>query len=118
HATTRSDSAFWSEVRTTEVPDSLQSKLELWRESGRVEHYGEGLFLEPSWISVYLGQGIVPAGYDQRADHPSDERLGRALAGLRADLARRAAAMPTHRAYLRSAGAMAGAWASCPALGR
>lgn len=109
HATTRSDSAFWSEVRTTEVPDSLQSKLELWRESGRVEHYGEGLFLEPSWISVYLGQGIVPAGYDQRADHPSDERLGRALADLRAELARRAAAMPSHRAYLRSTGAMAAA---------
>lgn len=106
HATTRSDSEFWNHVRTMEVPDSLQSKLELWREAGRIEHYGEGLFLEPSWVAVYLGQGVIPSGYDQRADQPSGERLGRAMADLRAELARRAAAMPSHKAFLQSAGMM------------
>ena len=68
HATTRDDSDFWNHVRTMALPDSLAGKLELWREVGRIEKYGEGLFLEPSWVAVYLGQGMVPRRYDPRAE--------------------------------------------------
>jgi tryptophan halogenase len=106
HATTRNDSSFWNHVRTMAVPESLASKIALWREAGRVERYGEGLFLEPSWIAVYLGQGIMPQGYDQRADQPPPATLAGAMAELRAELASRAAAMPSHRAFLAAAGAL------------
>lgn len=105
HQTARTDSPFWNHVRTMEIPDSLSGKIALWREGARVEHYGEGLFLEPSWIAVYLGQGLVPDGYDQRADRMAPERLGRAMAELREEMGRRVAAMPSHRAFLSSSGA-------------
>ncbi len=105
HATKRDDSDFWNHVRTMELPDSLAGKLELWRESGRIEKYGEGLFLEPSWVAVYLGQGMMPERYDPRADNPGPAALGRALDDIADTLRSRVAAMPDHEAALRAQGA-------------
>lgn len=105
HATTRDDSDFWNHVRTMELPDSLAGKLELWRESGRIEKYGEGLFLEPSWVAVYLGQGMMPEHYDPRADNPAPPALKRALDDIADTIRSRVAAMPDHEAALRAQGA-------------
>jgi tryptophan halogenase len=100
HATTRDDSPFWDHVRTMTIPDSLADKMALWRRTAQVSRYSHGLFLEPSWIAVYLGQGIVPDGWDPRADLPEAAALDRALAALRGGIAQAVAAMPDHKAYL------------------
>jgi tryptophan halogenase len=100
HATTRDDSSFWNHVRTMDVPDSLNDKMELWRRSARVAKYSQGLFFEPSWVSVYLGQGIFPDGWDQRADIAPGGDLEAAVDRLRAQVSNRVAAMPDHRAFL------------------
>ena len=105
HATRRDDSDFWNHVRTMALPEELARKMALWRETGRVELYTEGLFLEASWIAVYLGQGVVPRGYDQRADIPSQERIAASLAELSGAIRQRVAAWPDHADYLRQAGA-------------
>ncbi len=105
HATTRDDSDFWNHVRTMQLPDSLAGKLELWREAGRIEQHGEGLFLEPSWVAVYLGQGMVPARHDPRADNPSTPALARALDDIADTIRSRVAAMPDHKAAIRAHGA-------------
>ncbi len=107
HLTTRDDSGFWRHVRNMTIPDSLREKMELWRRAGRVEHYGEGLFLEPSWVAVYLGQGLRPEGRDQRADNPALDGLARAADGMRRRVAAEAAAMPPHREAIRRLGALA-----------
>jgi tryptophan halogenase len=96
----RDDSDFWNHVRTMNVPDSLQEKMELWRRSARVAKYSQGLFFEPSWIAVYLGQGIVPEGWDQRADTAALPELERAVERLRRQLAKRVAAMPDHADFI------------------
>ncbi|MCA1199798.1 tryptophan 7-halogenase [Sphingomonas sp. R647] len=105
HATTRDDSDFWNHVRTMDLPDSLAGKLELWREAGRIEQHGEGLFLEPSWVAVYLGQGMIPARHDPRADNPSPAALTRALDDMARTIRERVDAMPDHEAALRAQGA-------------
>ena len=105
HATRRDDSDFWNHVRTMELPDSLAGKLELWREAGRIEKYGEGLFLEPSWVAVYLGQGMMPQRHDPRADNPALPALKRALDDIADTIRSRVAAMPDHEAALRAQGA-------------
>ncbi|MGY2736968.1 tryptophan halogenase family protein [Sphingomonas sp. UYP23] len=107
HATTRDDSPFWDHVRTMEIPPSLAEKIDLFRRRGRVMTYREGAFLEPSWIAVYLGQGILPLSHDQRADQPNDAALAKALAQLRAETAQAVATMPGHGAYLARIGAAA-----------
>src|SRR3546814_5029926 len=82
------------------VPDTLERKLELWREAGRVELYSEGLFYDASWIAVYLGQGVVPERHDPRAAIPDPGRMCGAMDALKAAIAGEVAAMPGHRAYL------------------
>lgn len=99
-ATTRSDSEFWNYVRTMPIPDSLTEKLELFRARGRVQTYDHGLFLEPSWLAVFLGQGIMPRAWDRRADDfPEGPTLQRML-GLKHHIASEAAAMSDHAAWL------------------
>ena len=100
HATTRDDSPFWNYVRTMPIPDSLAEKMELWRRRARVVKYREGVFLDASWIAVYLGQGIVPQGWDPRADIAATPELTQAVAALRAEIAHDVAARPDHRDFL------------------
>ena len=100
HATTRDDAPFWDYVRTMPIPTTLGDKLELFRRRGRVVRYRQGVFLEPSWLAVYLGQRVRPDGHDQRADAVPDAALDTALARLRGQTAAAAAAMPDHRAFL------------------
>ena len=100
HATTRDDSPFWNYVRTMPIPDSLAEKIELFRARGRVIKYRQGVFLEPSWLAVYLGQGIVPDGHDQRADAVPAPALTRAFGQLRAETDAAVASMSEHRDFL------------------
>jgi hypothetical protein len=67
HATTRDDSEFWNHVRTMAVPDTLAGKMALWRETGRIEKYADGLFYDASWIAVYLGPGRGARAHDARS---------------------------------------------------
>lgn len=102
HATTRSDSAFWDHVRTMQVPESLADKIELWRRSGRIEKYADGLFYDASWIAVYVGQGLLPDHHDPRAALADPRRVKAALDRLRQTIAAQVATMPAHEAYLRT----------------
>lgn len=96
HATARDDSEFWNHARTMAVPDSLRDKMELFRRAGRVASYTHGLFLEPSWIAVYIGQGIIPQGWDQRIDAAPAAAITDTLDSLRTHIAGLVAAMPDH----------------------
>jgi tryptophan halogenase len=100
HATTRDDSSFWNHVRTMEVPGSLGEKIELFRVAGRISKYTHGLFLEPSWLAVYVGQGIVPHGWDQRADALDPQQLAGAMDRLRAGIEQAVASVPDHREFI------------------
>lgn len=106
HATTRDDSSYWDHVRTMTVPDSLHEKIELFRVAGRVAKYTQGLFLEPSWLAVYIGQGIVPNGWDQRANVLDAAQIGPAMDRLRGRVAAAVADMSDHREFILRRNAM------------
>jgi tryptophan halogenase len=82
------------------APDSLLEKMELFRRRGRVVKYREGVFLDASWVAVYLGQGVVPEGHDLRVDGIPAQALAGGVAKLEADIQAAIAPMPGHRAYL------------------
>ena len=100
HATERDDSPFWDHCRTMAIPDSLARKIEAFREHGLIVSDADELFANPSWIAVYLGQGIAPtrppAVAALRAGVPVSQRLDQ----VRAAVAEGAAAMPAHDAFL------------------
>ncbi|MEA1086089.1 tryptophan halogenase family protein [Sphingomonas sp. CD22] len=100
HATERDDSPFWTYVRTMPVPDSLAEKMALFKRRGRVVKYREGAFLDASWVSVYLGQRVVPTGADPRAAAPSTDSLVAGLDRMRGEIAAAVGAMPAHAAFL------------------
>lgn len=96
NATKRNDTDFWSYVRTMDLPDSLQHKMELFKSSGHIVKYEEGLFLEPSWVAVYLGQGVIPRSYDSRVDAFSKDEIEIQLSKLRKSVVRAANSMQSH----------------------
>lgn len=107
HATERDDTPFWNQVRTMAVPESLAHRLDTFRKRGVVVNYRDGMFLDASWIAVYLGQRVIPEAGDPRSEALSDAGLMLRLAAMRDDYARMAAQLPTQAAFLERIGANA-----------
>jgi tryptophan halogenase len=100
HATERDDTPLWNYVRTMSIPDSLAYKMEMFRDRGHVVKYKDGMFLEASWQSVYLGQRVVPEHYDPFVDNLPDEDLKRFAHSVRGLVNKAVDSMPTHAAFL------------------
>ena len=104
-ATTRTDSDFWNHCRTMEIPETLQHKIDLFGAKGRVFREGYELFGITSWVSVMLGQHIVPEDYEPTADALDEERVARALEEMRVAYLRTAEALPNHAEFVAATGA-------------
>lgn len=98
--TDRRDSPFWRQCAAMDVPESLQQKIDLFRQSGRVFRRNEELFGENSWVQVMMGQGIVPEGHHPIADKLSDGELDRLLSMIRRQVADTVGTMPPHGDYV------------------
>ncbi len=103
-ATRRKDSPFWDYCRTMPKPDSLTEKWELFARRGHVDRYTEGLFLEPSWIAVYLGQRVIPQHYDPRVDAVSLTALAQAMSNMAGLINGAANSLPDHGQALANLG--------------
>lgn len=97
--TNRTDSPYWNACRSMEVPASLQHRIDLFRETGRVFRIPNELFAENSWIQVMLGQGILPKQHHQSADLMGDAELSRFLDGIKSTIDRTVAQLPAHQVY-------------------
>jgi len=100
HATQRNDTPFWEFCRNMEVPEALAHKIALFRRRGYVVQYDDGIFLEPSWLAVYLGQGILPEAVDPRVHKFDMTRILSECQKLEARIAAAVATMPSHQQAL------------------
>jgi tryptophan halogenase len=105
HATERDDTPFWNYCRNMQIPDSLDNRLQLFRERGIVPHYREGMFLDASWLAVYFGQRVMPRHYDPLANRVPEAALRSELARMRSDCVVAANDMPEHDNFLQQLGA-------------
>ena len=99
-ATTRDDAPLWRHCRAMTVPDALTHRMALFRSSARVALLDRELFVEPNWLSVFIGQGIQPVRYDPLADLIPTEAVRSQLHRLRILIRQTAEAMPTHEAFI------------------
>jgi tryptophan halogenase len=83
------------------IPDSLAHKMELFRARGHVVTYKDGLFLEPSWLAVYLGQRVIPGGHDPRADALDALEARNQLSRVREKIQLAVGRMPDHEEFLQ-----------------
>jgi tryptophan halogenase len=96
NATERDDSEFWKYVSNMNLPDDLQHKMDLFKTTGRVVKYQEGLFLEPSWVAVYLGQRIQPSIIDARVSAYSQAQIESVLSRFKMGVDAAVSEMPSH----------------------
>ena len=105
HATERDDTPMWRYVRTMPIPDTLSYALNLFQERGYVVKYQQGMFLEPSWHAVYVGQRVLPKRYDPRADGVDVAKLRQEMSRAKARIVQATEMMPTHQSFLDDHGA-------------
>jgi tryptophan halogenase len=96
----REDAEIWRYCAAMDVPDSLTRKIELFRHSGIIETYRDGLFSWTSWLSVLIGQGLIPENYSPLADTAPDERLIAQLEEFRIELSDRVEEMLPHDRFI------------------
>ena len=99
-ATERRDSPFWERCAAMASPDTLNEKIQLFRDSGRIYREHEELFTEASWLQVLLGQAVMPRAYHPMVDMLEQAELEQMLSGVRGVLERSAAAVPKHADFI------------------
>lgn len=100
HATQRTDSPFWNYVRTMDVPETLQEKINIYMENGRLYRDDNELFSEHSWFAVFEGQNFRPKRYHPIVDNMSDEMLDRRMAEVRRAMVKCMDVYEDHSTYL------------------
>jgi len=100
NVTNRDDSRFWRHCRNMSIPESLQHRIDLFRETGRVFKVDSELFGENSWIQVMMGQGLMPEQYHPIVDEMTDEELQRFMHGAEASVTKQVGRLPEHQAFI------------------
>lgn len=98
--TERDDSPFWRFCQNMDIPDYLAKKIALFKESGRVFRENDELFNQSSWISVMIGQGIMPESYHPMADMLEQSEVDRRLAHVQQVIEQSVDRMPTHEEFI------------------
>ncbi|WP_298018186.1 tryptophan halogenase family protein [uncultured Parasphingopyxis sp.] len=104
-ANQRDDAPFWRDMRNQDLPDSLAEKIEAFERRGLVPEYESGLFQPPSWLSVFIGQNVIPERYDPRADRMSEAELDEAFTTMRRSIDAHVEQTPAHLDFICEYGA-------------
>ena len=100
HVTERTDSEFWRRCREMDIPDSLQHRLDLFGDTGRVFEAEGDIFRENSWTQVMLGQGIEPKSYHAIVDMMGDQELRQFMQIQRQKVGSVLSQLPTHQEFI------------------
>ena len=96
---------FWDDMRAMELPDSLREKVDAFTQRGLTPDYQEGLFLQQSWLSVFIGQGIIPEALDPRLEAmPAADREAH-LSRIHTAISGKASGLEEHLAFIAQYGA-------------
>lgn len=103
HATERDDAPLWDYCRTMSIPDSLRHKIDLFRGRAKIARIDDQLFAEPSWLTVFLGQGVTPRDYDRLADVPAYGDVAAKVRSIGESIHRLASRLPSHDEFIAAA---------------
>ena len=99
-ATTRDDAPLWQYCMNMDIPETLSYRINLFRNSGRIAFQDRELFVESNWLSVFIGQGILPRRYDPLADILPIESVSTHMQRMKSLIRQTAEAMPSHAAFI------------------
>ncbi|UAL45052.1 tryptophan 7-halogenase [Shewanella inventionis] len=99
--TDREDSRFWRYCKNMPIPASLQHRIDMFSQSGKVYKYGNELFGESSWIQVMMGQGLIPKEYHPIVDLMEPAELQSFLNNIKATVKRKVDSLPAHNDFVQ-----------------
>lgn len=102
HQTQRDDTAFWMRCKTMNPPESLQARIDLFRDNAHAYQDGDEIFRVDSWVQVLLGQGLQPAQYHHLAQLMPKEHLARSFVDLKRAIDAAVQALPSHQTFVES----------------
>ncbi len=94
--------AFWDHCRSIPLTDTLLEKIELFRSHGRILRDDAELFPVMSWLSVMVGQNVLPRRHDPLVDGLDPNRIRSRLEELRTEIKRCVGSMPSHWDFIQS----------------
>jgi tryptophan halogenase len=97
--TNRRDSNFWRHCSNMPIPDTLATKIKLFKETGRFFRENNELF-DDSWMQVMIGQGLLPQNYHPIVDNMSDDELKRFLEHIKANVDGTVNQLPNHAVFI------------------
>jgi tryptophan halogenase len=100
HLNQRHDSEFWRGCQRMSIPPSLERRMALFADSGKVFREQDELFTELAWPQVMIGQGLLPRDYHTIVDALDKRQLDELLDGVKAIINRTVAALPGHAQFL------------------
>lgn len=101
HLNNRSDQQFWNDCRNEDLPESLQHKLDLYAQTAYMHHEHNDVFTEGSWLSVLIGQGLLPTHSMHMINTMPDEELDNYIKSVRQHISSLTDNMPLHSDYLQ-----------------
>ncbi|MCK5424062.1 MAG: tryptophan 7-halogenase [Emcibacter sp.] len=96
----RTDSPYWRHYQDTEIPESLQHRIDLFKTTGRIFRENNELFAEAAWLQVMYGQGLRPQSYHPMADAMEGEKLQGFLADLKTIVDSNVKKLPSHKDFI------------------
>lgn len=100
HATQREDTPFWRYCKNMAIPEELEQRIRLFRETGAINLGERELFQVDSWVQVMLGQGIEPESYHPIVDAMGPQELSKFLDVLKQQVNQQVSQMPDHQRFL------------------
>ncbi len=100
HVTEREDTEFWRHCKTMEIPESLQHRIDMFKQTGSVFHKIGDLFAENSWTQVMLGQGLVPEQHHPIVDMMSDDELKAFMHSIKSSVDHLVGQLPSHQEFI------------------
>ena len=97
----RSDSEFWQQCQSMEIPDSLAHKIALYESRGHIVLHDNESFQASSWLCMYYGFKRQARRYDPRADNVTLAVLEQKLAQMRTNLQSIASQTMSHQQFIQ-----------------
>ncbi len=104
--TRRDDTPFWRYCREMVLPVSLEERIELYREQGRIFTSFYELFTPLSWVAVLEGMGVSAKRHDPLIDNVPADPVAKAMANVTSLISETAFNARPHDETLKALGAV------------
>lgn len=96
----RVDGELWRYCREMTLPESLQHKIEIFKQTARVPMLGEESYMESSWVTIFTGQHIFPLHYATQAQFVEQQALAVGMQKRKESIQKLVSTMPTHEQFI------------------